>query len=413
MSKFGLVGNNISRSLSKQIHEIFLGSKYDLISCENKKDFLTFLNSEFDYINITKPYKQIAYNNCDELSTEAKDTGVVNLIIKKDNKKHGYNTDVFGFEKLLEKHCIDLDGKDILILGTGATSKTICYVAKKHNAKSIIFVSRNPNSESTISYNDISKANDAQIVINTTPIGAFDDSEKVLIEDVSIFKNVEVYIDVNYLPFHNKQSRLFKEIRTRVVSGYSMLFYQALKSYETYTTTTLHKHDVDDYYKDVFLNTYNIVLIGHPFAGKTTVGNELAKHIDTIFVDTDEMIELFEGMSISEIFSSKGEEEFRKIEKSLMAKAGELRGQVIALGGGSVLNKEEMDELFKNSLVINLYRDLSKINEDDIKNRPLSRNIDEIKILIEKRSDLYHKYSDYSIDNSSIEETVHKIGGLL
>jgi len=414
MIQFGLVGNNISKSLSKEIHEHVLGSKYELLQMENEKEFLLFLKTDFKFINITKPYKEIAYQSCDVLDEVSEATKVVNLIIKKDGKLYGYNTDAFGFEKLLEKYSISIDGKECLILGTGATAKTVCYVLKKLHAKSTTFVSRKNACKNAITYNDISKAKNAHIIINCTTVGAFEIEETdVLIKDVSLFENIETYIDVNYMPFRSSQALLFKNNNVKVISGLYMLVAQALKSDEIYTTKVLTKHDIKHAYKHALGDNFNIVLIGHPLPGKTTIAQELAKKMDVTLVDTDKMAELISGKTIPQIFKEDGEKAFRTLETEIIKMASECRGQIISTGGGIVLNPDNIELLSRNSVFINIKRDLSTIDEKDIINRPLCKCKNDLYSLIKEREVLYHKYADIEVINSSLEETVKMIGDLL
>ena len=140
----------------------------------------------------------------------------------------------------------------------------------------------------------------------------------------------------------------------------------------------------------------NIVLIGMPGAGKTTLGREMAESMGREFIDIDEEIVKREGMSIPEIFSSKGEAYFRKVETEILEQACIRSGVVIATGGGIIKNKKNYFIMKQNGTLIWIKRDLDKLETEG---RPISMSIP-IEKIYEERKDIYAKWSDYFINNN-------------
>ena len=407
MIKFGLIGRNVKYSFSKEIHERILNEKYELISLENEEAFLEFLKTDFNFVNVTIPYKQVAFKQCDVLSKEAKETGVVNLIIKKDKKLYGYNTDAYGFASLLGRYSVNVINKNCLILGTGASSKTVEYVLKQFGASSVKFLSRIPHIKTAYNYSDLSPVKDSQVIINTTPIGNFENKDIILLNDLSTFKNIDTYIDLNYNIATNKQALLMKENGVKTINGLFMLVAQAFRAEEIYLNNYLSSEEIYDSYLSIFKQNFNISLIGHPFSGKTSIGKILSEKMDMKFVDIDSEIESKSGKTIPEIFAQKGEAYFRDLEKEIINSYSSQKGYVISTGGGSILDPQNIQVLEETGLVVNLTRDVRKINS--FENRPLVKCIDDLIILINDRKKLYKKYADFEVVNEELESTVEAI----
>ena len=407
MIKTGLIGKNLSLSYSKYIHK-FLGNKnYELLSFDYKKDVLPLLDEEEFFYNLTIPFKEAFLKKIDEFSIEAKETGVVNTIIKRDGKTYGFNTDVDGFEALLSKYNIKVKNKNVLILGTGATSKTVAYVLNKLGVKSIIYFSRTPDHKTSFSYKSYKKYKDINIVINTTPIGKSFDDPSLL--NFGKFNDLEVFIDVNYNLMHNQMINKAKEKGAFAVNALYMLVAQAIKSEELFQNITFDQGKKDEVYIKTLLKFNNIALIGHPFAGKTTIGQILAKELNASFIDTDTSIEAKENMTINYIFSNFGEDYFREVETRIIKKSFSKTGYVISLGGGSIAVKENIEYILSNSLVISIDRNINKIDFKNFKNRPLALNEKDFLSILFKRKKLYHLYADIEVSNNKSVKDAIKI----
>lgn len=408
MSKFFVVGKNINYSFSRIIHEEYLKERYEIKSVDTVDNFLAFLKEDFSYINVTIPYKYVGYQNVDCLDNVAKETKATNLIIKKDKKLFGYNTDVFGFKKLVEHYHINLANSRILILGTGATSNSVTYALKELRVKSICYLSSSKKDKNIFSYNELDKVNDVDYIINTTPVTGININE-LLINSVDQFNNLKAYIDVNYNPFINKQMKLFIDNNIRAYSGLYMLVAQAIKSVSIYKNIDIEDKEIERCFIKLFTKENNIVLIGHPGSGKTTLGNSLATSLNMKFVDTDSLIEQKENMRIATIFDEKGEKYFRKLESEVIKEISSNKGQVISSGGGAILDEQNITALRNNSLIINLKRNTT----EPLLNRPLIKNDNDFKKLLEERKHLYKKYQDYELINKDINKSIKEVINLL
>ena len=397
--KYGLIGKDVSTSLSKKIHEMLCDSSYELLSFSNDNEVLEFFKTDFDFVNITIPYKILAFQQMDELSPYAKATGVVNLVVKRNGKLYGFNTDVCGFYYLLDKYSVDVKDKDCLILGTGATSKSVEFALKERGAKSIKFLSRTPNGENEFSYQGYKVNEEAQIIVNTTPVGMNGLDERKLI-DFNNCKNAEYFLDVVYKPFKTRMVLDARDYGIKSYGGLPMLVAQAIKSHELYFGTKIEKERYDEIYRKMVISSINLVLIGHPFAGKSTICEAFAKkyHFPSIDIDK-EIVRHEDGTPISQVFLDKGETYFRNVESSFIEECSNLVGYVIAMGGGAVLSKRNRDLFAKNSLVFNIKRPLDLIDESSIQDRPLARSKRELGLLIENRKDIYERYQDFEIIN--------------
>ena len=411
MIEYGLIGSNVENSFSKLIHESFRKIHYELVSLKTEKEVLEFLDSDFKGLNVTIPYKNLVFTYCDVVSDTAKVTECVNTIVRKDGKLYGYNTDIFGFEKLIERNNITIENKDCLILGTGSTSRTVTFVLEKLGAKSIKYLSRDPKIPNSFGYNDFNHYKNSQIIINTTPIGM---KEEESLLDFSIFSNAEYFVDVIYNKAHTKMAINALKNGIKTINGFYMLLAQAQRSQDLFFEREIEEEIVKKTYTKLFFKFYNLALIGHPLSGKTSVANALSISLKIPYIDIDNEIEKQERSKIAEIFAEKGEPYFRSLESSLIEKYSNLKGIIISLGGGSVLFENNMNNILNSSLVISLSRDPSIIQEKEFVNRPLCTCKGQLVDLISKRKRLYEKYSDLHIKNDgSIEKAIERIGEIL
>lgn len=390
MINYGLCGRSLKHSYSKIIHE-FLGNKeYKLYSLEKDEFYELMESKSFKAVNVTIPYKKDAYDLCDVLSEEAKSIGSVNTVVNKNGKLYGYNTDYFGFVYMLKRCGIDIKNKKVIILGSGGTSLTARAVCRGEGAKEYIVVSR----KGEVNYDNISLHYDADVIINTTPVGMYPDNGRCPV-DISNFKNLSGVVDVIYNPIKTELVLHAKERGIPYTTGLPMLVAQAAAAHEYFFDTKLDESVVEDVYYKCLLKTLNIIFVGMPGCGKTSIGKELAKRLGRNFLDTDIFVEQC-GMSIPDIFEKYGEEYFRDKETQAIEMLSALSEKVVATGGGAVKRENNIKLMKQNGIVVYLKRELDKLSTDG---RPLSAGGKErITQLYEQRHGLYENAADITVE---------------
>lgn len=401
---YGLIGGNLSHSYSKMIHRSLSNIRYELISLSEDQFNKFMIKKFFKGINVTIPYKQKVIPFLDEIDDKAKRIGAVNTVINHDGYLKGYNTDYDGFKYLLTINKINIKNKKCVILGTGGTSKTVKCVLEDLGASSIIKLSRNNTSEG-LNYKDVNEGIEANVIINTTPVGMYPNINQSAI-DLNKFNNVEAVVDVIYNPFRTKLILDAIKLDIKAVGGLEMLIYQAKVANEIFLNRKYSDEVVDNIYKKIMLRKRNIVLIGLPGSGKTTIGKYLARRIKKPIIDIDKIISKNEDKNIHEIFNNFGEKYFRNLENEIIKQISLKSGLIISTGGGVVKNQENMDLLRANGFVIFLNRDIDKIILREGKRPLIKSNNDLIKIK-EERYKLYSVNADIVIKNNfTIEKAV-------
>lgn len=393
--EYGCIGEKLSHSFSKIIHNKLCDYDYELkeISRDELDDFMK--KADFKAINVTIPYKQDVIPFMDEISETARKIGAVNTIVKKDGKLYGYNTDFSGMTALIIKNNISVLGKKVLILGSGGTSKTALAVAESMGASEILRLSRN-GGEGLITYSEaIEKHSDAEIIINTTPCGMYPEigDSAVCLDD---FPNLSGIVDAVYNPLDSELVVSAKERGIPATGGLYMLVSQAVFAVEKFLGKDIPESEIDRVYEEIYLSKKNLVLIGMPGCGKSTVGRLLAKELGKEFIDTDEEIVNRMGMEISKIFEIKGEKEFRLLESQVIAEISACQGLVVATGGGAILNKRNIDLLKENGTVVFMDRPLEQLVTTH--DRPLSSNRELLTKRYNERYDIYCKSAHRRID---------------
>ncbi len=405
MKKYGLLGEKLGHSYSKMIHEA-ISDTYDLIEVA-REDIDKFMKkADFDAINVTIPYKQTVIPYLDEIDEKALNIGAVNTIVNKNGKLIGYNTDYYGFKYIIEHNNITVENKNCLILGTGGTSKTATSVLTDMNASLIDQASINKG-EGTVTYEDLDLSK-YDIVVNTTPVGMYPNIDNKLI-DLEGYDNIEALVDVIYNP--TRTSFLSSNVNAIKTNGLDMLIYQAIKAHEYFTGNKVDDNILPTIRKKIKESITNIVLIGMPGCGKTTIAKSLASTLDFNVIDIDSEIEKRAEMKISDIFKNFGEAHFRKLESEVIKEASLLKKTIISTGGGAILNPKNMFNLRSNGIVIYLEKEIDNIIKDfDTSTRPLSKSKEDLVNLFNVRKALYEKYADIVIDNNNkIEETVKNL----
>jgi len=412
--KYGLIGEHLGHSFSKQIQtriaEIENVKDYDYQLVElDKEEFKEFMEKkDFTGINVTIPYKKDVIPYLDEMDESAKAIGAVNTIINVDSKLKGYNTDFGGFLYMVKAHNVHMEGKKVLIIGNGGACAAVKAVCEHENAKAIVIVSRSSD-RGAIGYDEMYTSHlDADIVVNTSPVGMFPNITNAPI-DVSWFHKLECVLDVVYNPILTRLCFEAQEADIKRVIGLEMLIAQAKYTFEIFENMSFDDSIIDEIKKEMLKDRCNIVLIGMPSAGKTTIGKMLEEKLGKEFFDLDDMIIAKAGKSIPEIFQESGEAGFRAIETEVAIEASKMNNKIIATGGGTIKHKVNMDFLRLNGITIFIDRDVDKLISSD-PNRPLSSSKLALQQMHKERYPLYQKYAAYvAVNNTNIEETVDDI----
>ncbi len=407
--KYGLIGEKLAHSFSREIHEKIGDYPYELIELtkEELREFMT--EKDFSAINVTIPYKKDVIPYLSYISDEAKRIGAVNTIVNKDGSLYGYNTDYEGMMRLIMRVTGDkpLFGK-VLILGTGGTAFTCKVVVSDLGAEEVITVSRSSSSDTVTYEKAVELHSDASFIINCTPVGMYpNDGESPI--DLSSFTQLSGVIDAIYNPLRTPLIRQAKKLGIPCEGGLYMLVSQGVAAYGYFFGTDAPKELCDRIYNEVLKEKENIVLVGMPSCGKSSIGKALSVTLRRHFYDSDEPISEEANMSIPEIFLRYGEAHFRYLEtKSIKKLSSGIWGAVIATGGGAVLREENVDMLKANGRLIFLDRSLDNLIPTS--DRPLSNDIEALTMRYEERHPIYLSVCDDIVDgNGSVTEVASEI----
>ena len=289
MKKYGCIGKKLTHSFSKEIHAELADYEYQLMEL-GEDEVKPFLEArDFEAINVTIPYKQTVIPFLDWVSDVALRIGAVNTIVNKNGRLYGYNTDYYGMQALIQRVGVDLFGKKVLILGSGGTGKMARAVAEDMGAAAVLTVSRRAEN-GFVTYDEAKKLHaDAQVVINTTPVGMYPNCEGSPIR-VSDFPCLEGVIDAVYNPLCTDLVLDAREKGIRAEGGLYMLVMQAVMAVEKFLDIQIQKDVADRVFASVLASKENLVLTGMPGCGKSTVGRLLNLEGYT-FIDTDAEIE--------------------------------------------------------------------------------------------------------------------------
>lgn len=402
--RYGLLGETLKHSFSPQIHGAFGISDYGIreLPPEALAEFMT--QKEFLGLNVTIPYKEAVIPFCvqDEVS---KAIGSVNTIVNREGTLHAYNTDCSGFLYMLNAAGISLNGKKVAVLGSGGTAKTAVYAARMEKASEIVVVSRSGNQISevfgdviTADYSQTSSYKDAEIVVNTTPLGMYPKVDAQAV-DLSVFEKPDAVADVVYNPLRTQLTLQAEELGLKYTNGLPMLVAQAYFAQRYFFGEEPVVKPCDEVLLrrvicDIEKQVRNIVLIGMPGSGKTTIGKMLSEHLGKDFVDTDEIFAQREGITAGDYIKKYGEEAFRNAESLVVKDVTGEKNRVVATGGGSILRKDNRDAMKRNGIVVYIKRELCKLATDG---RPLSSDIGKLEKLYETRQPLYEELADFCL----------------
>ena len=401
--EYGLIGEHLPHSFSKEIHEQLAPYTYDLH--ELRPDELDgFMKArDFRAINVTIPYKRDVIPYLDEISPSAAEIGAVNTIVNRGGRLSGHNTDMLGMKALLRRIGLDLTGKTVLILGTGGTSHTAQYVAKTMGAGRVVTVSRSGRDGSVTYENAPRLYPDAAVILNTTPAGMFPNVDAQAI-DLSLFPALQGVADVVYNPLRTQLVQQAHALGLPAEGGLYMLVGQAVAAVEIFLDRKLDVCALDKVFGAVYADKESIILTGMPGSGKTTVGRLLAEQLGRSFYDSDDEITSRTGHTPNEIIRADGEAAFRDIERDVIAALSLQPGCVIATGGGAILREENIRHLRANGRIFFLDRKPDDIMPTD--DRPLSSDRAALKQRYEERYPIYIATADAVIPVTGTPEAV-------
>lgn len=407
MDRFGLLGKTLSHSYSPKIHGMLGGYGYSLFEKEPDEVENFILRGDWRGLNVTIPYKKTAFRLADEVTKTAEKCGSVNTLVRRDGKIFGDNTDYYGFLSTVLKSGISVWQKKCLILGSGGAAGAVRAVLSDLGADKIINVSRGGENN----YDNIDRHLDAAVIVNATPVGMFPETGVSPI-DLSLFSRLSGVFDLIFNPLRTKLLLDAERFTVPYSGGLYMLVAQAKKSSDLFLGSERDDSVIDGVYASVKREVENVVLVGMPGCGKTTVGRILADKLGKRLIDTDALIEMESGEKIPSIFKKYGEEKFRDLETLAAKKAGKQSASVITTGGGIVKRSENFDLLRQNGTVVYLMRKTEDLAREG---RPLSQGAD-LEKMYSERAPLYEKISDFSVSNDGDPEDVadeikEKLGG--
>ena len=398
--RVGLIGDPLGHSFSPRLHAAFGTADYELhpIPAEALPAF--FRERAFEGVNVTIPHKIAVIPLLDELHPSAEECGAVNTVVNRGGKLTGYNTDIFGMSFALAHAGISLSGRHVVILGSGGTSHTARALAKREGAASVTVVSRSGE----VNYSNISELVETEIVINTTPVGMFPHADASPV-DLTVFPRLRGVFDAVFNPLRTRLIEQAENLGVPVASGLLMLTAQAKAAsilfrggdYSEPSPASEEGKEILNVWREVTAELTNIVLIGMPSSGKTTVGTLLAERLRRPLIDTDAETERRTGKTVPELFAEGGEENFRKEERLTVSECARGTGVIIATGGGAPMFPENRAALAGNGFVVLILRDTEKL---DTTGRPLSRDLDTLKAMYNVRMPVYKAFADAEAVNN-------------
>ena len=385
---YGCIARKLGHSFSAEIHKLIGDYDYRLREVPDEELAGFMLRRDFKGINVTIPYKKDVIPYLDGISDTARAIGSVNTVVNRGGKLFGYNTDFAGMKALIAHAGISPAGKTVLVLGTGGTSATAQAVAKSLGAKEVIAVSRRP-APGVITYEQAAAEYcNAEIIINTTPVGMFPENYASPI-DLTKFPKLEGLADAVFNPLRTELVLSARKLGIKAEGGLYMLVAQAVYASEIFRDVEIPKSEIDRIYAELLKQKENIALVGMPASGKSTLGRLVAERLGREFTDTDSEIVARAGMEIPVIFRTKGEKGFRDIETEVLKDVVRRSGIVVATGGGAILREENVNALRQNCKVFFLDRDPDWLTPTS--DRPTASDREAIR---RRYAERYEKYCD-------------------
>ena len=396
MKKYGLLGKKLGHSYSVPIHQGLGNMDYKLYEkqpCEIE-EFIR--DPQLGGVNVTIPYKLEVMQYLDEIDPVAGEIGAVNTVVRRDGKLYGYNTDHIGFCRMLEHGGIDVKGKKALVLGSGGASKTAVVCLRRLGASSVTVISRGGEDN----YDNLHKHRDAQIIVNCTPVGMYPNNLCSPV-DLTQFEACEGVADMIYNPLRTELLMQAEKLGLKTAGGLLMLTSQGVGAHEYFFDTKVEPGTDLILAENLRRESENIVLIGMPGCGKSTVGRYLAELSGREAVEIDSLIEKAAEKTIPEIFAQDGEEAFRALETQVLRDECKAKGTIIMTGGGAVTRAENYRSLHQNGRIYEIRRDIERLAQEG---RPLSKDLDTLRRMYEVRRPMYEAFRDVAVTNDTTPE---------
>lgn len=399
---YGLLGSGLGYSYSPQAHKMLGGYDYGLLEMDRAEAVSFVRSGDWDGLNICRSYQESILPLCDALTDAVRKVGSVNAIVRReDGSICGHNTDYYGFSHLLNVAGLDVAFRKVVVLGGNATAKAVRRVLLDRGAREVVMAGDGCD----ISLDGLSNHYDAEYVVNASYAGMYPDCPDVPIELHPFAETGELrrgyadglfaYVDTVYNPARSGLALQAEKLGIPVFGGLPMFVAQAAASVELFSGVRVTPGRMDEVERRLAIQCANIVLIGMPSGGKSTIGSLVAKKLGRPFADIDDLIPAVAGKSIPEIFSEDGEERFRSIETGVTADVCRESGSVIACGGGVVTRPENYDLLHQNGIIVLLRRPLDRLISDG---RPLSISKG-VPAIARERAPLYMRWADVVVDN--------------
>jgi shikimate dehydrogenase len=390
----GLIGKKLGHSFSRPIHNAMADYPFELYELEEHQ-LEDFIKSDvYDALCVTIPYKKDVMPFLDEISKEARDIGAVNVIVRREGRLYGYNTDYFGFDYMVSRSGVDLFGKKAIVFGRGGASATICALLRDKGVRELVTFGSADNTPE-----NIAKHTDAQIIVNATPVGMYPNN-CASPADLSLFPDCEAVFDLIYNP---ARTALMMDAEKRgivTVGGLSMLVAQAARAFEHFTGDDYEEGIIEQVVSKITAEAANLILVGMPGCGKSSVGKIIAEKLGRELLDSDEEFERMHGITPAEAINTLGEEKFREMETETLAEVSKQSGKVIATGGGVVTKERNYPLLHQNGVIVFLERELQNLATDG---RPLSQR-GSLEALYAKRAGLYRAFADITVKSTEVKE---------
>lgn len=401
MLEYGLLGEHLGHSFSPQIHRRIGGYDYGLFERSPEELDTFFAEGQFRGINVTIPYKKTVLAYCGSLSPKAAEIGSVNTICRlPDGSYYGDNTDYDGFVYALRSAGVQVAGKKCVVFGDGGVAPTIRIALRDLGAGLVVTVSRRGENN----YENLHLHYDGQILVNATPVGTYPNNGRA-VTSLAPFTQLEAAFDLVYNPAVTEFLRQAKEQGAVAINGLGMLVAQAKRAGELFLGRALPDELIETVHGEIAAQTRNIALIGMAGCGKTTTGKALAERLGREFVDCDDLIPVYAGKTIEQLFREDGEEAFRQVETAVLEDVSKDSGLVIATGGGVVTRWENLPLLRQNSVTVLLDRAPDSLPTEG---RPLSQKHG-VQTLYQQRKPLYEAFGEYTVACTGVEQTVDQI----
>ena len=390
----GLIGEHLGHSFSPQIHSELADYSYGLFELKKEEIGAFMRDGGLDAFNVTIPYKTDVIPFLDFISPEAEAIGAVNTVVRRNGKLFGYNTDYFGFEYMVKASGINVKGEKAIVFGTGGASLTVQAVLKDMGVSQLALIGIEDNTPENLALHS-----DAKILVNATPVGMYPHNGSAPV-DLSLFPECILVLDVIYNP--NRTALVLEAERRGItaVNGLPMLVAQAAKAFEFFVGEPYEEGCIERIVSDISAKTRNIIFIGMPGCGKSTVGRLLAKELGREFFDGDSEFETLHGITPAEAIKTLGEDRFREMEHVTLEGLTKKSGAVIACGGGVVTREYNYPLLHQNGVILFLERKLENLSTEG---RPLSQR-NSLTELYKNRIDAYRRFADITLHSTEVPE---------